>query len=354
MSKRYSHASLLEFGASLFRAAGLAPDRALTMASVFLEADLLGFTTHGMNRIPHNLRWLEEGSSRLDGDPVVLAETASLFNWDANFLPGPWVVTKAIDRCIEKVQTGGIVSATIRRSQHIACLGAYCPRIAEAGYVALITCSTPTEHTVCAHGGTEPVFSANPIAFVAPAGDYPVLFDVSMCITAGGYVTRARREGSRLPGRFLKDRDGNATDDPSVFFADPPGSIMPIGGESHGYKGYALTMMTEILSMALGGYGRADESSAGDGEANSVYIQVIDPAAFGPATDFIAQAQAIKQMCENSEHRPGDEAVRVPGQRAWQRRRDQIENGVELYPTIMKDLKPWAGKYGVSLPATVA
>ena len=125
---------------------------------------------------------------------------------------------------------------------------------------------------------------------------------------------------------------------------------MPIGGESHGYKGYALTMMTEVLSMALGGYGRADENTINDGEANSVYIQMINPAAFGSMQDFMRQTQAIKTMCENSSHKQGDEAVRVPGQRAWQRRIDQLENGVELYPTIMDDLQPWAGKFGIKIP----
>ena len=352
MPKRYDYHSLLNFGTALFEAAGLSDQRAETMASVFLEADLLGFTTHGMNRIPHNLQWLLDGVSRIEGEPEVLAETSHLFNWDANFLPGPWVVTQAIEQCMEKVKSAGIVAATIRKSQHIACLGAYCPKIAEAGYVALITCSTPNEHTVCAHGGIEPVFSANPLAFVAPAPEYPILFDVSMCITAGGYVTRANRLGEKLPGKYLKDRDGNATDDPAVFFHEPPGSIMPIGGESHGYKGYALTMMTEVLSMALGGYGRADDIEQ-DGEANSVFIQMINPAAFGPQADFLRQAQAIKAMCENSSHKVGDEAVRVPGQRAWRRRRDQMDNGVELFPTIMEDLRPWAEKLRVNLPEAI-
>ena len=254
---------------------------------------------------------------------------------------------------MQRVAERGIVCATIRRSQHIASLGAYCPRIAEAGYVAIITCSSPNESTVCAHGGTNPVFSANPLAFVAPGDDYPILFDISMCITAGGYVSRALREGERLPGKYLKDRNGEVTDDPSVFFADPRGSIMPIGGVSHGYKGYALTLMTEILSMALGGYGRADDSAATDGEANSVFIQMFDPAAFGSLQDFKRQAAEIKNMCENSQVRPGDDPVRVPGQRAWRRRQDQLENGVELYPTIMQDLMPWAEKLGVNMPRKI-
>ncbi|MCP3688602.1 MAG: Ldh family oxidoreductase [Gammaproteobacteria bacterium] len=352
MPQKYAFSNLLKFGTALFEAAGLSHERACTMASVLLEADLLGFSTHGMHRVPHNLGWLLDGTSRLEGEPEVLAETSNLFNWDANFLPGPWVVNQAIQQCIDKVANAGIVSATIRRSQHIACLGAYCPVIAEAGYLALITCSSPNENNVCAHGGIEPLFSANPLAFVAPAAGYPVLFDISMCITAGGYVTRALREGKPLPGKFIKDNAGNITDDPAAFYAEPPGSILPIGGESHGYKGYALTMMTEILSTALGGYGRADDSAATDGEANSVFIQMINPAAFGAKQDYLRQIQAIKALSENSKHKAGDEAVRVPGQRAWQRRQSQMEQGVELYPSIMQDLEPWAERLGVEMPVS--
>jgi len=111
--------------------------------------------------------------------------------------------------------------------------------------------------------------------------------------------------------------------------------------------------MSEILSMALGGYGRANDSAATDGEANSVFIQMFDPVAFGSLDEFKKQANAIKSMCENSAARPGDDPVRVPGKRAWQRRQDQLDNGVELYPTIMKDLKPWAEKFGVGLPGEI-
>ena len=337
----------------MFEAVGLDRERAGVMASVFLEADLLGFTTHGMNRVASNLDWLQKGESRKQGEPVIIADCGNMFNWDANFLPGPWVVTRAIEQCMERVAERGIVCATIRRSQHIACLGAYCPQIAEAGYVAMITCSSPNENNISAFGGIEPIFSANPLAFVAPGDDYPVLFDISMCITAGGYVSRAKREGKLLPGKFLKDARGEASDDPAVFFADPPGSIMPIGGISHGYKGFALTLMTEILSNALGGYGRANDTAATDCEANSVYIQMIDPKAFGSIEDFKRQAEKIKSMCENSATRPGDEPVRVPGKRAWQSRENQLANGVELYPAIMQDLKPWADKLGVQMPEPV-
>ena len=118
-----------------------------------------------MNRISHNLRWLEDGTSRRSGEPIVLADRGNVFNWDADFLPGPWVVSKAIEQCIERVEDRGIVCATIRRSNHIASLGAYLPRIAEAGYVGIITCSTPNEYTVSAHNGSDPIYFRQPLCF---------------------------------------------------------------------------------------------------------------------------------------------------------------------------------------------
>lgn len=350
---KYSPASLLEFASQLFQAIGLEQQRAQTLATVFLEADLLGLSTHGMNRVAVNLKWLESGISRKVGEPIVIADRGNVFNWDADFLPGPWVVSQAIEQCISRIAERGIVCATIRRSNHIASLGAYLSRIADAGLVGLITCSTPNEYTVCAHNGSDPLYSANPFGFVAADDDYPILFDVSLCITAGGYVTRALRAGEKLPGQFLKGRDGQVSDDPAVFFGEPRGSIMPIGGLSHGYKGQALTLMSEVLCMALGGYGRANASAASDGEANSVFIQIIDPEAFTSRADYQRQIQAFKNLADNSKADSTDVDVRLPGKMAWKRRSEQLKHGVELFPTIIEDLTPWAKKLGVELPPAI-
>lgn len=347
MSKRYDAAELQQFASEMFQRAGLAAERAEVMAKVFLQADLLGFTTHGMNRVASNLGWLLDGESRKEGEPHLLTDRGNCFNWDADFLPGPWVLTLAIEQALQRVPEHGVVTATIRRSQHIACLAAYLPPIVEAGYVAILTCSTPAENTVSPQGSRDPLFSANPLAFAAPAGDYPLLFDISMSVTAGGYVARAQREGRKMPQPCLKDSEGNISDDPAAF--KNGGSILPVGGADHGYKGAALSAMLEVLSMALGGYGRADTAAKDDDEANSVFLQIIDPQAFGSRADFLRQTVTLCDLWENSRS-DSDSPVRVPGQRAWAARAQQLREGVELYPSIMEDLRPWAEKLGVPMP----
>jgi L-lactate dehydrogenase len=149
----------------------------------------------------------------------------------------------------------------------------------------------------------------------------------------------------------LKNSAGNLSDDPAAF--DKGGSILPVGGADHGYKGAALSAMLEVLSMALGGYGRGDEESKQDDEANSVFLQIIDPQAFGTQENFIRQTSALCRLWE-SNRTENNSPARVPGQRAWKLREQQLKQGVELYPSIMPDLQTWAEKLQVPIPKPLA
>ena len=50
---------------------------------------------------------------------------------------------------------------------------------------------------------------------------------------------------------------------------------------------------------------------------------------------------------------PGAPPVRLPGQAALARRARQLEQGVELYPTILDGLAPWAQRLEVALPPPI-
>lgn len=352
MGERYAPTALTEFAAALFAAAGLANDRARALARVFVDADLLGFSTHGLQRVPINLQWLRDGVTRLEGEPRVLRDRAAVFSWDAAFLPGPWVAQRAVAEAASRARTTGVAAATLQRCSHLACLAAYLIPLLEQELVGIVAVSTPDERFISPFGAREAVFSNNPIAFCAPTSATPLLFDVSMAITAGGQIDRAVREGRRLPEACLKTADGQVSDDPAVMSADPPGTVMPIGGAGHGHKGYALTLMSEVLTQVLGGHGRSN--AAGEGEANSVFIEVFDPRAFADWNDYLREADHLVQSCRSAA--PDDPAapVRVPGERAWRRRARALAEGVELYPGVLDALRPWADSLGVAIPQPLA
>ncbi|MEQ8861008.1 MAG: Ldh family oxidoreductase [Pseudomonadales bacterium] len=352
MGERYAAAALEEFSTALFRGAGLAEERARALARTFVDADLLGFTTHGLQRVPINLQWLADGVTQRTGEPRVCSDRAAAFSWDASFLPGPWVLRQAVAEAMRRARSGGIAAATLARCTHVACLAAYLVPVIEAELVAMLMVSTPDERFISPFGARQAVFSNNPIAFCAPTSTAPLLFDVSMAITAGGQVARAAREGRRLPEPCLKTADGAASDDPAVMDDDPPGTVMPIGGLGHGHKGYALTLMTEVLSQALGGHGRSN--AAGEGEANSVYLEIIDPRAFAPWADYLREVDHLVAACRGATPDVPDDPVRVPGARAWARRRDALERGLVPYPGVIDAMRPWAERFGVTLPEPLA
>jgi len=344
--QRYSARGLESLTADIFVAAGLERLRAGIVARGFLEADLLGFSTHGLARVPANVRWLESGATRAEGDVTVLAARAAAANWDGNYLPGPYVMHLAVEAAAGRAPAVGVYTLTIRRCQHVACLASYLVPLVERDLIGLLMVSTPDESFVSPFLGRTPLYSNNPIAFCAPATDGPLLFDISTAITAGGQVARAASEHRRLAEACLRDASGRITDDPTVLGAG--GSVMPVGGPGHGHKGYALTLMTEVLSQALGGYGRA--VGAGDGEANSVFVQVIDPEAFAGLADYFREIDLLLERTRSSAPVTAEEPVRVPGERAWRLRRERLALGVDLYPGILEALTAEARRLGVAVP----
>jgi LDH2 family malate/lactate/ureidoglycolate dehydrogenase len=347
---RYGADSLRNFARELTAQAGVRPDIARDIADVLLEADLLGHTTHGLALLSPYLQEIAEGRMAKDGEPKVLSRRAASETWDGERLPGPWLTLRALDRAATMARACGTGTVVIRRSHHIACLAAYLRRATEQGLIAIIESSDPTVAAVVPHGGITPFITPNPIAAGLPTSGDPIMIDVSTSITSMGYAQQQKAAGKLLPGPWLIDAHGNATADPGVLSGEFKGALLPLGGLDAGHKGFALAILIEGLTAGLAGHGRADPSA---GWGGTVFVQVLDPEAFGGLAAFKRQMDALADAAHNSKPRPGVDRVRLPGERGLQRCREQIAHGVALYPTIMPALAVWAEKYGVPVPAAI-
>ena len=126
--------------------------------------------------------------------------------------------------------------------------------------------------------------------------------------------------------------------------------MLPLGGIDLGYKGFAFALMVEALTNALAGHGHADGESRWGA---SVFLQILDPERFGGHASFLRETSFFARMCQETPVPSGKPPVRLPGQAALSRRKEQLANGVALHPTILPALTPWATKLGVPLPTPV-
>ena len=346
---RYPAARLREFAQALLVRSGIPADRAQVVAEVLVEGDLLGHDTHGLALLAPYLGEIERGTLAVAGDIAVLNDRPAALLWDGGRLPGPWLTQRAVDTVIERARIYGTASVVIRRSHHIACLAAYLQRATDQGLVLLLACSDPNAASVAPFGGTRAVFTPDPLAIGFPTAGDPVLVDISASITTNGMSNRLQKQGQRFAHRWLIDAEGNATDDPAELAAEPPGTILPLGGLDAGHKGYGLALLNEALTGGLAGFGRADPK---EGWGATVFVQALDPEAFGGRAAFVRQIDFIAERCRDNPTRAGVEPVRLPGERALARRREQLANGVQLHESILPALESWAKRLEVALPTT--
>lgn len=350
MLPRFAVKELLHFGHSLLVSAKLPEDRARDVAEVLLEADLLGHTTHGLALLPIYLNALVDGGMEKSGEPKVIADHTSALTWDGCYLPGPWLVRRAIEIARERLKKQPVVTISIQQSHHIGCLQAYLKPATDAGFLILLASSDPASRTVTPHGGMAPRFSPDPLAVGIPTDGEPILIDISTSATANGLCHRLAVAGQKLPGQWLVDSEGKLSDDPQILFENRGGSILPLGGLDLGYKGFALALFVEAMTNALSGHGRS--TRVGRWGA-SVFLQMINPKSFGGREAFVRETGFLARSCLDTPVPEGKLPVRLPGQSALARRAEQLAHGVELHPTIMPALKPCAEAFKVKPPTSL-
>ncbi|MET0962910.1 MAG: Ldh family oxidoreductase [Noviherbaspirillum sp.] len=346
---RFDYPALRSFAAALFSAAGLDMDKAQTIAEILVEADLMGHSTHGLALAPWYVDAMESGAVTLEGEPEIVSDRGACVLWNGRRLPGAWLTARAVDLAVARVATYGTVTISISESGHIGALAAYLTRATDKGYMVMLASSTPTTSGVAPYGGTRPLFTPNPYAAGIPTDGDPILLDISASITTLNKAKQLSREGRLFEQPWVMDANGNPTADPAAV-VNGGGSLLPVGGLDHGHKGYSLALLVEALTQGLGGYGRSDQPS---GTSVSVFLQVIDPTAFGGRAQFQKQTTWLADACRSNPPRPGTDRVRVPGDRAYACKRDALAHGVPLEGAIINGLRPYADRFGLILPAPV-
>jgi len=348
MTRTLTIAQLEAFAKTLFEAAGLDADKAATLAHLLVLTDAMGRRTHGLAMVPLYLAELAKGTMAKSGEPEVVKQRGVVALWDGGYLPGQYVVARAIDWALPRAAENGIAAVTIRRSHHIGGLAALALRAVEQGFVALIANSDPTGARVAPYGGTEALFTPDPFAIGYPGTPNPVLVDICASITTTSMTRQKVAEGTQFDQPWLLDHEGKPTADPRVLeHSTPRGSLQLIGGLDHGHKGFGLALMVEALSQGLAGHGRLDAPKRWGG---NTYLQLIDPDLFAGRDEFARLMNHFGDRCRSNKPIDPARPVRLPGDASARALASARRDGIAYNEATCAALKRCALELGVVSP----
>lgn len=342
---RFPADDLAGFATALFAATGLDADKAESVGRVLLLTDMIGRHTHGLAQCGAYLRQLVDGGMSKTGAPECVRDAGSTVVWDGNYLPGLWLMDQAVRLGFERLPQHGVFTLAMRRSHHIGCLAAYAKEATDRGYVAIIASSGPHTTSVAPFGGKAGLFSPDPFAFGFPTPRSPVLVDICASLTTVSMTREKTAAGELFDHPWVLDSAGRPSRDPSlVERAEDRGSLMLLGGQEAGHKGFGLALMVEALTQGLSGHGRKDAPTRWGA---NVYLQLIDPEAFAGRDAFVAQMGFFADQCRANAPIDPAHPVRLPGDQAARNIARCRAEGVPLAAETRASLLDWARRLGV-------
>jgi len=343
-----SVADLTKFVTDALAASGVGQADATQVATLMVEADVQGYSTHGVFRLRQYLARLRDGGCNPTPNLTLVHDTVATALVDGDNGLGHLAMSKACDLATAKARTAGIGWVGIRRGNHAGPLALYVRPQAQAGLLGMAAAVGSANH-VPPFGGTDLLLGTNPIAFSAPTlGPDPFVFDMATTVAAMGKIKTLLQRGEQMPVGWMIGRDGAPLTDPA---RKSDGFLLPIGGP----KGYGLSVAIGLLAGVLNGaaFGSdvVDFTSDTTSPTNTgQFVMALDPKAFGMGDTFPSVVSDIFAEMRASAPLPGHDPVRLPGDGRTAAANARRRDGLVLNSALRRDLDALAADYALQAP----
>ncbi|NMC37599.1 MAG: Ldh family oxidoreductase [Bacteroidales bacterium] len=359
MKTKYIRFEILEeFMIKVMTRVGIPEGDARIVADVLIQADKLGFDSHGVNRFKSvYLDRIKDGILNPVTEPEIIKETFTTAVVDGHNGMGHVISSMAMGMAINKARSYGMGMVAVRNSSHYGFAGYY-PLMAVRENMIGIT-GTNARPSVAPTFGVENMLGTNPLTFGIPTDEpFPFLLDCATSIAQRGKVELYARKEKKLPKGWVINCNGESeTDSIQVLRELISGQValIPLGGigeETGGYKGYGYATVVEILSSALqqGAFmkmisGIADGKKAPYSVGH--FFMVLDISAFTDPDDFRRTVGDILRSLRKSKKIPGQSRIYTAGEKehdTWMFRKDK---GVPFSPELMEEYRGLCRDYGL-------
>src|SRR5580704_4636855 len=321
-----SHAALIGFIATAYRAAGIAAGDAQKAAELMAESDISGADGHGVFRLPQYIRRIQTRGINVRPNIAVHRTAPGTALVDGDNGLGALVVARAVETAIEIAGEQGVGWVGTRHGNHAGAAAVYATMPVPHDMIGVYFAVGNANH-LPPWGGIDMLLSTNPIAIAVPGLDEPPLvLDMATTVAAYGKVKLAAQRGEKMPEGWMIDRQGQPLTDPGR--ADD-GFLLPIGG----YKGAALSLMFGLLAGTLNGaangrdvidFNKDDETPTNTGQA----IVALSIARFGNPIHFKEKVDDFSRQLRSSTLLPGFDKIRLPGERLHACRAERQAHGI--------------------------
>lgn len=325
---RISYDQLLSKFQAILESRGFGEEHAREAAEVFAQNSLDGVYSHGVNRFPRVVEYLDKGE--IDSHAIASCEQAmgAMERWNGNRGFGPLNARLAMKRACELAREYGVGLVALGNNNHWMRGGSYGWQAADAGMIGI--CWSNTMPNMPAWGGKNRKIGNNPFIMAIPRsnGNHAVI-DCAVSQFSYGKIEEARLKGQQLPVPGGYDSSGNLTTDPGEI--EKTWRVLPMGY----WKGSGISIALDLIATVLTNANSVSKIGTFDDEVGLSQVMIaIDPGRFQDTgvTDRIVD-EILADIKSSEPIKEGGE-VFYPGEIELNTREENRKNGIPVVDQV--------------------
>lgn len=318
----------------ILRGRGVDEKYAVELSTVFADNSVDGIYSHGVNRFPRFIQYIDDGYVHVDVVPECVASFQGLERWNGRLGMGPVNARICMDRACDLAREYGIGMVALCNTNHWMRGGTYGWQAAGRGCIGI--CWTNTMPHMPAWGAKDCRIGNNPFIIAVPRSNGAhIVLDSAVAQFANGKIEETKLKGAQLPVPGGYDSQGNLTTDPAEI--EKTQRVLPIGY----WKGSGMSIVFDLMASILSG-GKSVTELKHTCKAEYALCQAfiaVDPTHMSApdVSDEIIN-KVLADVAASEPVKPGG-TISYPGERVLRTREENMRDGIPVLEAIWKKVQ---------------